>query len=178
MGKIPTILPGAGQMLDGNPGQWALVFGDLMYKLLLLTGNISRWSQTPGSYFGKLNEMWAKEKVWYRGKNGGHSASVVVDKYEKAYSVSNISIAIGYKRLKFSPILSKIVSVLLSASVERFFVSRMRDLKKKHKSCNLFKFELVLLSALVERVGVSRMQDFLYRHFSVRMPNQDWSMFT
>ena len=57
--------------------------------------------------------------------------------------------------------------VLLSASVERFFVSRMRDFKFfvifnffLHISRNLFKFELVLISASVERVGVSRMRDF------------------
>jgi len=39
-----------------------------------------------------------------RGKIGGGSASVVVEKYEKANSIINISSVILNKRLKFFPI--------------------------------------------------------------------------
>ena len=61
-----------------------------------------------------------------------------------------------------------VVSVLLSASVERCFVSRMRDFFKfiffvLDKSRNLSKIVSVLLSASVERFFVSRMRDFLKR---------------
>ena len=38
-----------------------------------------------------------------RGKIGGGSASVVVEKYEKANSIFNISVVILNKRLKFFP---------------------------------------------------------------------------
>ena len=44
--------------------------------------------------------------IWVacRGKIGGGSASVVVEKYEKANSIFNISVVILNKRLKFFPI--------------------------------------------------------------------------
>ena len=51
----------------------------------------------------KRKKKKIKEKI-YRGKIGGGSASVVVEKYEKANSIINISVVILYKRLKFFPI--------------------------------------------------------------------------
>ena len=54
------------------------------------------------------------------------------------------------------------VLLLLSASVERVGVSRMRDFFVD-KSRNLSKIVSVLLSASVERFNVSRMRDFYFR---------------
>ena len=56
-----------------------------------------------GNYI-KLYHRYYTKGINNRGKIGGHSTSVVVEKYEKANSIINISIVILYKRLKFFPI--------------------------------------------------------------------------